>query len=56
MVERHVRSTLADYKVPRAVAIVPGVLRTTTGKAELAWARQTAAEAAAGAAGVARRS
>jgi acyl-CoA synthetase (AMP-forming)/AMP-acid ligase II len=45
-VERHVRSTLADYKVPRVVAIVPAVLRTTTGKAELAWARRTAAEAA----------
>jgi acyl-CoA synthetase (AMP-forming)/AMP-acid ligase II len=43
-----VRAHLAGYKVPRIVAIVPEVLRTTTGKAELAWARRTVIAAAEG--------
>jgi acyl-CoA synthetase (AMP-forming)/AMP-acid ligase II len=47
-VTSQVRAHLAGYKVPRIVAIVPEVLRTTTGKAELSWARRTVIAAAEG--------
>jgi acyl-CoA synthetase (AMP-forming)/AMP-acid ligase II len=42
----HVRQELAGYKVPRLVRIVPELPRTPTGKIEVAWAKQAAAEAA----------
>ncbi|QOV34057.1 AMP-binding protein [Streptomyces ferrugineus] len=43
-----VRQSLAGYKVPRAVVLTDALPRTPTGKLELAWARRTAEEAAAG--------
>ena len=39
-----VRAELAGYKVPRAVVSVDAIPRTPTGKIEVAWARNAAAE------------
>jgi acyl-CoA synthetase (AMP-forming)/AMP-acid ligase II len=40
--DRHARSHLAAFKVPRRVVTVPEVRRRPSGKADLEWARQTA--------------
>jgi acyl-CoA synthetase (AMP-forming)/AMP-acid ligase II len=40
--QRHVRATLAGYKVPRELVLVDQVERTPAGKADYKWARQTA--------------
>ncbi|HEU5033130.1 MAG TPA: acyl-CoA synthetase [Mycobacteriales bacterium] len=42
--QQHVRATLAGYKVPRALVLVPKVERTPVGKADYKWARETAQE------------
>ncbi|OHV73429.1 acyl-CoA synthetase [Pseudofrankia sp. BMG5.36] len=44
--QRHCRSHLAGYKVPRVLTLVQTVVRTPSGKADLAWARRVAARAA----------
>jgi 3-oxocholest-4-en-26-oate---CoA ligase len=38
------RDQLAGYKVPRALVVVPEVMRSPAGKADYRWARQRAAE------------
>jgi fatty-acyl-CoA synthase len=38
----HCRALIAGYKVPRALAFVPAVRRTNTGKPDYAWAREAA--------------
>jgi acyl-CoA synthetase (AMP-forming)/AMP-acid ligase II len=40
--DRHARSHLAAFKVPRRVVQVDEVRRRPSGKADLAWARATA--------------
>ncbi|MBP2328328.1 acyl-CoA synthetase (AMP-forming)/AMP-acid ligase II [Kibdelosporangium banguiense] len=40
-VQDWVRQTLAGYKVPRTVVLLPKLPRTSTGKLEVAWARNT---------------
>jgi 3-oxocholest-4-en-26-oate---CoA ligase len=36
----HVAAELADYKKPRHILVVPEVMRTVSGKPDLAWARE----------------
>ena len=45
--DRHCRSQLADYKVPRRVVVVDTVVRRPSGKVDLEWAAATAATGAA---------
>ena len=40
-VQDWVRPSLAGYKVPRTIVLLPELPRTPTGKLELAWARET---------------
>lgn len=40
-VQEWVRRSLAGYKVPRSVVLLPRLPRTPTGKLEIAWARKT---------------
>ena len=46
-VREHLRGSLAGYKLPKHVVIVPGVERSPAGKADYRWAKTTA-EAAVG--------
>ncbi|SEF93904.1 Acyl-CoA synthetase (AMP-forming)/AMP-acid ligase II [Nonomuraea solani] len=39
-----VRPTLAGYKIPRRIVLLPALPRTPTGKLEIAWARRAAEE------------
>lgn len=43
-----VRHSLAGYKVPRGIVLLPALRRTPTGKLEVAWARRVIEEAPAG--------
>jgi len=43
--ERHCRAHLAPFKVPRRIVVVTEVVRRPSGKADLAWARRTVADA-----------
>ena len=40
----HCRKSLAGYKVPRSVVVVPEVLRSPSGKADYRWAKRTVAD------------
>ena len=44
--ERHCRSQLASYKIPRRVVVVDQLQRRSSGKADLAWARKRLDEVA----------
>jgi 3-oxocholest-4-en-26-oate---CoA ligase len=46
----HARAHLANYKLPRDIVLVEGVVRSPSGKPDYRWARAQA-EAAAGAPG-----
>lgn len=46
-VQRHARESLAGYKVPRDLVVVPEVKRTPAGKADYRWAKEVAREQAA---------
>ncbi|MDP3968873.1 MAG: AMP-binding protein [Nocardioides sp.] len=43
-VQAHARESLAGYKVPRDLVVVPTVKRTPAGKADYKWAKQVAQE------------
>ncbi|CAN5366310.1 acyl-CoA synthetase [soil metagenome] len=43
-VQAHARQSLAGYKVPRELIVVPTVKRTPAGKADYKWAKQVALE------------
>ncbi|RAY15647.1 acyl-CoA synthetase [Actinomadura craniellae] len=43
--DAHCRESLSGYKVPRAYAFVPEIVRSPTGKADYRWAKETAAAA-----------
>jgi 3-oxocholest-4-en-26-oate---CoA ligase len=38
----HARTLVADYKAPKAVMVVPEVVRTPVGKADYQWAKAEA--------------
>jgi acyl-CoA synthetase (AMP-forming)/AMP-acid ligase II len=40
--DAHCRPALASYKLPRRLVVVPEVVRTASGKADLRWAREAA--------------
>ncbi|WP_433611186.1 hypothetical protein [Prescottella agglutinans] len=42
-IEKHTRSRLAGYKIPRAFWIADEVMRTLSGKPDFGWAKQHAA-------------
>ena len=43
-IQAHCRTTLAGYKVPRALHVVPAIARGDAGKPDYAWARAVAAD------------
>ena len=45
---RHCAPQLADYKVPKVLAVAPEIVRSPSGKPDYEWARQFAADHAAG--------
>ncbi|MDX2703261.1 acyl-CoA synthetase [Streptomyces sp. PA03-6a] len=47
-IQTHCRARLAGYKVPRSLVITPLIQRSPSGKADYRWARETAAQGAAG--------
>ncbi|MHC0431781.1 acyl-CoA synthetase [Streptomyces sp. O3] len=47
-VQRHCRTRLAGYKVPRQLVLADSIQRSPSGKADYRWARSVAAEAAGG--------
>jgi acyl-CoA synthetase (AMP-forming)/AMP-acid ligase II len=44
-IAEHCRSTIAGYKVPRSIVVVPTIVRSPAGKADYRWARTILAEA-----------
>ena len=40
----HCRASLAGYKIPRSVIVVPEVLRSPSGKADYRWAKRMVAD------------
>ena len=52
----HCAPHLADYKVPKALAVAPEISRSPSGKPDYEWAKQFAAEHASGPKGPARSS
>lgn len=43
-----VRCSLAGYKMPRTIVLLPALPRTPTGKLEIAWVKRTVQQKASG--------
>ncbi|WP_127782332.1 acyl-CoA synthetase [Rhodococcus sp. X156] len=49
-VQKHCRTQIAGYKIPRSLVVAPFIVRSPSGKADYRWAKATVAEAGAEAA------
>ncbi|KJF22669.1 acyl-CoA synthetase [Rhodococcus sp. AD45-ID] len=43
-IAEHCRASIAGYKIPRSIVVVPAIVRSPAGKADYRWARATVAE------------